>query len=117
MMTKKTKATRTQVRTETLATAMFEGINFKGEFLKQRVTRELVKEEQYIPSSVFDRGSVRAWKQGGGLDAVQRASARVDELLAAYQEPDLDTEKVNAMVSLVEKLAKEAGMEALPALD
>ena len=37
-----------ELRTETLATAMFEGINFKGDFLKQKVTRELFRREQYL---------------------------------------------------------------------
>ncbi len=40
-----------EVRTETLATGLFEGINFKGDFLKQKATRELFSKEQYLPSS------------------------------------------------------------------
>jgi trimethylamine--corrinoid protein Co-methyltransferase len=51
-----------QVRTETLATALFEGINFKGDFLKQKVTRELFPKEQYLPSAVIDRDSIRGWQ-------------------------------------------------------
>ncbi|HEY5159120.1 MAG TPA: trimethylamine methyltransferase family protein, partial [Anaerolineales bacterium] len=46
-----------EVRTETLATALFEGINFKGDFLKQKITRELFPREQNIPSAVIDRDS------------------------------------------------------------
>ena len=44
-----------QTPTETLASAMFEGINFKGDFLKQKITRELFSQEQYLPSK--DSGS------------------------------------------------------------
>ncbi len=44
-----------EVRTETLATALFEGINFKGDFLKQKITRELFPREQNLPSAVIDR--------------------------------------------------------------
>jgi trimethylamine--corrinoid protein Co-methyltransferase len=106
-----------KVHTDTLATAMFEDINFKGEFLKKRVTRQLVKEEQYIPSAVIDRGSVRAWKDGGELDTVARARDRVNDLLAAYTPPELDAGQVKEVVSLVEGLAKKAGMEQLPPLD
>jgi trimethylamine--corrinoid protein Co-methyltransferase len=106
-----------QVHTETLATEMFEGIEFKGEFLKQRVTRQLVTKEQYLPSNVIDRGSVRTWNQSGKLDAVARAQTRVQELLAAYQPPADDPQQVQEMVSMIEGLAKQAGMDQLPKLD
>src|SRR5271157_2749446 len=57
-----------QVRTETLATGLFEGINFKGDFLKQKITRDLFSQEQYLPSAVIDRESIRAWQANGSLD-------------------------------------------------
>ena len=106
-----------QVHTETLATEMFEGIEFKGDFLKQRATRQLVTKEQYLPSSVIDRGSVRAWQQNGSLDALARAKTRVQELLAAYEPPAFDEQLVKETVSLIENLAKQAGMDKLPTLD
>ena len=102
------------LHTETLATAMFEGINFKGEFLKQRATRELVTKEQYLPSAVIDRSSVRAWKQAGELDAVARARGRVKELLAAYQPPASDPAQAKELKAMVQKLAEEAGLAQLP---
>ena len=52
-----------EVRTETLATAFFEGINFKGDFLKQRAPGILFSEEQHLPSAIIDRNSVRGWQQ------------------------------------------------------
>jgi trimethylamine--corrinoid protein Co-methyltransferase len=106
-----------QVHTETLAIEMFEGIEFKGEFLKQRVTRQLVTKEQYLPSNVIDRGSVRTWNQSGKMDAVARAQTRVQDLLAAYQPPTDDAQQVQELVSMIEGLAREAGMDQLPKLD
>jgi trimethylamine--corrinoid protein Co-methyltransferase len=106
-----------QIHTETLATEMFEGIEFKGEFLKQRTTRQLVTKEQYLPSSVIDRGSIRTWKQNGELDSVARAQTRVQELLAAYEPPTFDEQKVKEMVRMIKNLAGEAGMDELPPLD
>jgi len=105
------------LHTETLATAMFEGINFKGEFLKQRVTRELVTKEQYLPSGVIDRSSVRAWKQAGELDAVARARGQVKELLAAYERPAVDPAQAKELESMMQKLAEEAGLAQLPAVN
>lgn len=105
-----------QVHTETLATAMFEGINFKGDFLKQRITRELFPKEQYLPSEIIDRDSMRGWQQSGGLDTFARAKVRTQQLLAAYQRPRIDSAQEKELVGMVERLAKAAGMDALPAL-
>jgi trimethylamine--corrinoid protein Co-methyltransferase len=103
-----------KLHTDTLATAMFEGINFKGEFLKKKATRQLLTKEQYLPSPVIDRGSVRAWKQTGELDIVARAQARVQELLTAYQSPTIDPSQVKELESMVKKLATNAGLMQLP---
>ncbi len=103
-----------QVRTDTLATAFFEGINFKGDFLKQKITRQLFRQEQYLPSAVIDRGSIRAWEESGRLDSLARAKARAAELVAAYQRPALPPEQEGELRALVSRLASEAGMEELP---
>ncbi|KAF0107001.1 MAG: trimethylamine methyltransferase [Anaerolineaceae bacterium] len=102
------------VRTETLATALFEGINFKGDFLKQKVTRELFPLEQYLPSAVIDRDSIRGWQQAGSLDTFARARARTRDLLAAYQRPAMAPEQERELRAMVQSLAKDAGMEKLP---
>ncbi|MCC7129621.1 MAG: hypothetical protein B6D39_12440 [Anaerolineae bacterium UTCFX2] len=106
-----------QVRTETLATAMFEGINFKGEFLKQKTTRQLFAVEQYLPSAVIDRGSVRSWQEEGKQDAFSRAKTRVQNLLAQYQLPQHPAGQVAELQKMVEELARAAGMERLPEVE
>jgi trimethylamine--corrinoid protein Co-methyltransferase len=103
-----------EVRTETLATALFEGINFKGDFLKQKVTRELFPKEQYLPSAVIDRDSIRGWQQAGSRDTFARAKTRTRELLAAYRRPPLDAAQERELRSMVQSLAEKAGMEKLP---
>ena len=106
-----------EVRTETLATALFEGINFKGDFLKQKITRELFAKEQYLPSSVIDRESNRGWLASGSLDTFDRAKIRVRELLESYKRPENPVDKENELQTLVASLAMKAGMEALPKLE
>jgi len=106
-----------QEHTDPLALAMFAGINFKGDFLKQKSTRQLFSQEQYLPSSVIDRGSFRAWVDAGRLDTFARAKARTNELLAAYQPPDLPQEPVRELQVMVKKLAADAGMAELPPLE
>ncbi len=102
------------VRTETLATGMFEGINFKADFLKQRITRELFPKEQYLPSSIIDRDSMRGWMESGSLDAFARAKLRVNDLVAKYQRPDSVLAHEKELTEFVSTLARGAGMEHLP---
>jgi len=106
-----------EVRTETLATAMFEGINFKGDFLKQKITRDLFPKEQNLPSAVIDRDSNRGWQASGSLDTFARAKIRTRELLAAYQRPDYPPDLELKLQAMVETLAHTAGMDALPRLE
>ncbi len=106
-----------EVRTETLATALFEGVNFKGDFLKQKVTRELFQKEQHLPSSVIDRDSMRGWQASGSLDTFARAKVRTNELLAAYERPRYTPEQDRELRTIVENLARKAGMDALPRLE
>jgi trimethylamine--corrinoid protein Co-methyltransferase len=106
-----------QDHTVTLATAMFEGINFKGDFLKQRVTRDLFAKEQYLPSDIIDRDSIRGWQQSGSLDTFARAKVRTQQLLAEYQRPSMEPAKEKELVGIAKSLAKQSGMDALPALD
>lgn len=104
-----------KVHTETLATGFYEGVNFKGgDFLKQKVTLRLFQKEQYLPSKVIDRDSVRGWRESGGLDTFGRARQRVEQLIAAYTRPDLDAAKVAELHAFVQSLARQAGMDSLP---
>ena len=105
-----------QVRTETLATALFEGIQFKGDFLKQKATRQLFMQEQYLPSPVIDRDSVRGWQQAGSLDTFARARERVEALLNSYQQPFIPPFLERELTEMVEHFARFAGMDRLPAL-
>jgi trimethylamine--corrinoid protein Co-methyltransferase len=105
-----------QVQTETLATALFEGINFKGDFLKQKVTRELFPMEQYLPSAVIDRDSIRGWQAGGSKDTFERAKDRTKQLLKDYQQPAMAEDQKKELQTMVEKLARDAGMDRLPEL-
>lgn len=102
--------------TQTLGLEFFENIAFKGDFLKQKITRQLFRQEQYLPSEVIDRQSIRGWQESGRLDTFARARARAAKLLADYQRPDTAPELHAALTDLVRRAALEAGMERLPAL-
>jgi trimethylamine--corrinoid protein Co-methyltransferase len=106
-----------QVHTDTLATALFEGIHFKGEFLKQKATRQLFAREQYLPSMIIDRASIRGWQEEGELDTFARAKIRTKNLLENYQRPAIPVEQRKELVKMVAGLAKQAGLEALPGVE
>jgi trimethylamine--corrinoid protein Co-methyltransferase len=95
-------------------TAFYEGFEFKGDFLKQRVTRDLFKKEQYIPSDVIDRDSLRGWQESGKLDAWQRAKVRTQKVLNDYRSPQIDPKLKNELFNLVTSEANRAGMDHLP---
>jgi trimethylamine--corrinoid protein Co-methyltransferase len=104
------------IHTETLATGFFENVDFKGgDFLKQKITLKLFRKEQHVPGAVIDRDSIRSWKESGSLDAFERAKVRVNQLLASYTKPELDPVKVAELHAFMLNLAKQAGMDALPA--
>ena len=104
-------------RTETLATALFEGINFKGDFLKQKATRQLFSVEQYLPSAVIDRDSIRGWQEAGGLDTFQRAKVRARQLLETYRRPSLGAEPEKELRDMMAALARRAGLDHLPEVE
>lgn len=106
-----------RVRTETLATAFFDGIDFRGDFLKQKATRDLFPLEQHLPSPLIDRDSLRGWQASGGRDTFARARARAGELLAAFERPPMAAEQERELRAMVGGLARQAGMDSLPELE
>jgi trimethylamine:corrinoid methyltransferase-like protein len=51
------------------------------------------------------------------LDIFERAKLRVNEILADYQPPELPAAQVAELKGMVERLARDAGMDELPKLD
>jgi trimethylamine---corrinoid protein Co-methyltransferase len=101
-------------QTTPLATALFAGIDFRPDFLKQKATRQLFRKEQVLPSPVIDRGSRRSWQEAGSPDTFARARARADELVASYERPALPAEQEAALAEMMAALARAAGMGQLP---
>ncbi len=100
--------------TETLATGAFAGLEEAGTFLQMSETRRLFKGEQFLPSSIIDRSSQRAWEEAGALDTFERARARVDDLLAAYTGPSLSADVAGALVDRVRREGAPFGLVELP---
>ena len=106
-----------KVQTDPYATTFYDNINFKADFLKQKLTRELFPKEQYLPSTVIDRDSIRGWQNSGAKDTFQRAKDRANDLVSKYQRPESALAHEKELVDMVSRLAKEAGMDSLPVLE
>ena len=87
---------------------------FAGRFLELPETRRRFREEQHLPSAVVDRGSLRAWLQGGGGDMFARARSRVDALLAGAAPSTLDPERAGELVGRVAAALRAVGFDGLP---
>ena len=105
-----------EARTPTLATDMFAALGHSGDFLKLKETRQLFRGEQYLPSAVIDRDSLRGWQEAGSPSTFDRARARVNELVCAYRRPDLPPALEHEMCTFMEAEARRAGMEQLPGI-
>ena len=105
-----------KARTPTLATEMFAMLGHSGDFLKLKETRQLFRSEQYLPSSVVDRDSLRGWQEAGAPSAFDRAHARVNGLVAAYCQPEIPAALQREMCVFMQAEAQRAGMARLPGI-
>ena len=87
---------------------------FAGRFLELPETRRRFREEQHLPSAVIDRGSLRAWLEGGSRDAAARARDEVVAILARPRPPVLDEAVASALVELVAGDLRRSGFDRLP---
>ena len=87
---------------------------FAGRFLELPETRRRFREEQHVPSAVVDRGSLRAWLDGGSHDMFARARTRVDALLAGTVPSTLDPAAATELVGRVAIALRAVGFDRLP---
>ncbi len=87
---------------------------FAGRFLELPETRRRFREEQHLPSAVIDRGSLRAWLEGGSRDAAARARDEVVAILARPRPPVLDEAVASALVESVAGDLRRSGFDRLP---
>ncbi len=68
-----------------LATELITTVGPGGHFLAEKHTRENLRKEQYMPSSVLDRLSPDAWAKEGAKDSATRARERADDILTKHK--------------------------------
>jgi trimethylamine--corrinoid protein Co-methyltransferase len=105
-----------EARDEPIALDLMRELGHRAEYLGQLHTAKWFSKEQYIPSSVIDRGSLEAWKKKGSKTAWERAQDRVGELLAAYEPSPISAELREELRAITLKAAQSFGMDELPPL-
>ncbi len=105
-----------QLRTASLSTDGYADFNFKADFLKQKLTRDLFSEEQYLTTAVIDRSTLRSWRDMGSQDTFTRAATLVNELVSKYEIPSTSADQNSDLRAMMADLAKNAGMPDLPRL-
>ncbi len=105
-----------QPRTDPLALDIIRAVGHGGAFLEHPSTRRWFREEVILPSAVVDRDFRREWEAKGAQDATRRAHERIPALLAAWQPPPLAPHVIAELERITLAAAREAGMEALPAM-
>ncbi len=104
-------------RDDPIALGIMRQMGHRSDYLALPHTRKWFRKENYFPSEVIDRGSYDAWQQKGSLSVIQRASDRVETLLASYQPNSLSKEKRADLHEIALAAARRFGMNTLPELD
>ena len=105
-----------EARDQPIALTLMRKLGHRADYLAQTHTLKWFDKEFYIPSAVIDRGSLDGWKRKGAKTAFERATDRVDELLATYQSSPIPDELRAELRDIATKAAQKFGMDALPPL-
>ncbi len=105
-----------EARDEPIALTLMRKLGHRADYLAQPHTLKWFSKEQYIPSEVIDRGSLERWKSKGAKTAFERASDRVNQLLASYQRSPISDKLRDELRAITARAAQKFGMDELPAL-
>jgi trimethylamine--corrinoid protein Co-methyltransferase len=105
-----------QAREEPIALTLMRKLGHRADYLAQPHTLKWFSQELYVPSEVIDRGSLDGWKRKGAKTAFERASDRVNQLLATYTPRPVSRELRSELRGIALGAARRFGMDELPPL-
>lgn len=105
-----------EARDEPIALGIMRELGHRADYLAQLHTAKWFSKEQYIPSSVIDRGSLDGWKKKGSKTAWERARDRVATLLDEYEPTAMPDDLRSELRAITLKAAQTFGMDELPPL-
>jgi trimethylamine--corrinoid protein Co-methyltransferase len=105
-----------QAREEPIALTLMRKLGHRADYLAEPHTLKWFSKELYVPSEVIDRGSLDGWKRKGAKTAFERASDRVNQLLAGYEPRPMSRELRSELRNIASGAARRFGMDELPPL-
>jgi trimethylamine--corrinoid protein Co-methyltransferase len=105
-----------EVRDDPIALDLIRGLGHRADYLALPHTAKWFQREFYIPSEIIDRGSLDAWEKKGALSTLDRARARVDELVSKYEPAPVPGELRTELRRIATATARQFGMDSLPPL-
>jgi len=88
---------------DTLGFAVTKETGPGGHFLDKDHTMKHFRNEFFMPA-LSDRDSYDGWKEGGSLTSMQRANRRYQEIIAAYEAPELPENTDRELKKFIETL-------------
>jgi trimethylamine--corrinoid protein Co-methyltransferase len=105
-----------QAREYPIALTLMRKLGHRADYLAEPHTLKWFSKELYVPSEVIDRGSLDGWKRKGAKTALERATDRVNQLLAGYQPRPMSSELRAELRRIATGAARRFGMDELPPL-
>jgi trimethylamine--corrinoid protein Co-methyltransferase len=103
-----------EARESPIALTLMREMGHRADYLSQKHTHRWFKKELYAPSEVIDRASVDEWERNGAKSAFERASDRVESLVASYEPVAVSDEVRTELNNITLNAAKRFGMDKLP---
>ncbi len=103
-----------EIRDEPIALEIMRRSGHRADYLSQPHTHRWFRKELPMPSEVIDRSPLEAWEKAGRSTTVERAQARMQTLLAAYEPNALSTEQRAALHEITLRAARQNGLDQLP---
>ena len=99
------------------ARPLFEELLRDGHLLIADHTRRHMKEQIHLPGPVIERASLGRWREEGETSLGARATREVDRLIDAWTPSGIPDETKQALRERMSAAAREAGLDALPAVE
>ncbi len=91
---------------EHLAVELIERVGAGGQYLAARETRRALRSGEHYRPQAYQRQSYDAWAEQGETD-VQRAAARVDEILATHEPKPLPDGAAGRFAAIIDEAARQ----------
>ena len=89
-------------------------LNSEKQLLDHEHTLKWFKDEQYLPSTVIDRGNLDDWLREGQQSIGERAAERARALIQSYPGSSLDPNTRKELTRIMRRDAGELGLSSLP---